>query len=340
MKVLLDYHTPFALAHGGLQHQIIRMKAALEQGGVETDYLRWWDAAQDADLIHFVGRPTPEYIAFAHGRNCAVIVAELLTATGSRPRGELAAQKYLTRILRKTLPGGFAARMAWDAYRLADACIANTDWEAHLMHYLFGAPRERVHVVPNGVEDVFLNSAPAARGPWLVCTATLTERKRVLELAQAAVQAQTPLWIIGKAYADADPYAQKTFALAKQQPQMLRYEGEIQDRARLAQIYREARGFVLWSAMETRSLSAEEAAACECPLLLSDLPWARSTFGGNASYCPVVSPERAAGFLKTFYAAAPSLKPTPKPASWSAVGQQLKAVYEDALRRRAGSAAG
>jgi glycosyltransferase involved in cell wall biosynthesis len=331
MKALLDYHTPFALAHGGLQYQIIRMKAALEQAGVETDYLHWWDAAQHADIIHFVGRPIPEYITFAHGQDCKVIVAELLTATGSRSRSELAAQKIFTRILRKILPGMFAARMAWDSYRLADACIANTAWEAHLMHYLFDAPEDRVHVVPNGVEDFFLNSAPAARGQWLVCAATITERKRVLELAEAAVRARTPLWIVGRAYAGTDSYAQKFFALAKQQPQILRYEGAIADRARLARIYREARGFVLLSAMETRSLSAEEAAACECPLLLSDLPWARSTFGGHAGYCPVVGPERTAGFLRKFYDAAPSLKPPPKPASWPEVGRQFKAIYERVL---------
>src|SRR5208283_223757 len=134
-----------------------------------------------------------------------------------------------------------------------------------------------------------------------VCTATLTERKRVLELAEAAVRAQTPVWIIGKAYAESDSYAQRFFALARQQPGIIHYEGAISDRARLAQIYRAARGFVLLSAMETRSLSAEEAAACECPLLLSDLPWARSTFGGHASYCPVVAPERTARFLRKFY---------------------------------------
>ncbi len=57
---------------------------------------------------------------------------------------------------------------------------------------VFGALPEKTHVVPNGVEDVFLNSQPAQRGPWLVCTATITERKRVLELAQAAVRAETP----------------------------------------------------------------------------------------------------------------------------------------------------
>ena len=286
------------------------------------------------DIIHFAGRPAADYITFAHGQGCKVVVAELLTATGSRSRSELALQKMAIRIFRKILPATFAARMAWDAYRLADACIANTAWEAHLMHYLFDAPKERIHVVPNGVEEIFLNSVSAARGPWLVCTATITERKRVLELAEAAVRARTPLWIIGKPYADFDAYARKFFALAKQQPQILRYEGAVSDRVQLARIYREARGFVLLSAMETRSLSAEEAAACECPLLLSDLPWARSTFGGHAGYCPVASVERTAGFLRKFYDATPTLKPPPKPASWLEIARQLKTIYERALNER------
>jgi len=332
MKVLFDHQLPFALAHGGFEQQLLQTKAALEQAGVETDFVRWWDAAQRGELIHFAGRPAADYIAFAHGRGCKVVIAELLTATGSRSRSELALQRMATGVLRKILPAAFTARMAWDAYRLADACIANTAWEAHLMHYLFAAPRERVHVVPNGVEEIFLNSTSAARGHWLVCTATITERKRVLELAQAAVAAQTPTWIIGKAYSENDGYAQQFFALAKAQPQFIRYEGGISDRVRLAAIYRAARGFVLLSTMETRSLSAEEAAACGCPLLLSELPWARSTFGNGAHYCPVTgSLPATAAALRRFYDAAPQLPSPPCPATWPEVARQFKAVFEKVL---------
>lgn len=95
-----------------------------------------------------------------------------------------------------------------------------------------------------------------------------------------------PLWVIGRRYSEADPYAQQVFALAKQHTPTLRYEGAVADRATLAAVYRAARGFVLLSVMETRSLAAEEAAACKCPLLLSDLPWARATFDASA---PVLS---------------------------------------------------
>lgn len=331
MKVLFDHHLPFSLAHGGFQQQLEQTKIALEKIGVETDYVRWWDDSQRGDIIHFAGRPTTDYISFAHKQNCRVIIAQLLTGTGSRTHGQLALQKLSTAVFKRIIPKTFTARMAWDSYRLADACIANTPWEAHLMNYLFAAPKDRIHVVPNGVEEVFFYSAKMPRDKWLVCTATITGRKRVLELAHAALSAQTPLWIIGKAYSDSDAYAQQFFGLAKQNTKFIRYEGAIANRAQLAKIYRAARGFVLLSAMETRSLSAEEAAACECPLLLSDLPWAHSTFGENASYCPIASPERTAKILKRFYDKAPSFKPPPKPASWNDVALQLKKIYEQVL---------
>ena len=334
MKVLFDYHLPFALAHGGAERQILQTKAALEEIGVETDFLRWWDPAQTCDVIHFMGRPANDYVTFAHGAGRKVVIFELLTGPGSRSRSKLAFQKIFIALCRRFLPAMLTWKLSWDSYGRADACIVNTDWEAHLMNYLFAAPRERVHLVPNGVEKVFFNSPKTGRGKWLICAATITPRKRVLELAEAAVRARTPLWVVGRPYSDSDPYAEKFFTLARQQPEFLRYEGAVSDREQMARIYREARGFVLLSAMETRSLSSEEAAACECPLLLADLPWARGTFGNGANYCPVTkSSEQTAAALRGFYDAAPSLNPPPKPASWEDVARQLKAIYEGVLNK-------
>ena len=112
---------------------------------------------------------------------------------------------------------------------------------------------------------------------------------------------------------------------------MVRFEGPIPDRARIAQAYREARGFVLLSAMESLSLSALEAAACRCPLLLSDLPWARYTFGDTARYCPITDVAGTAACLRSFYDAAPSIPPAPIPLAWRDVAVQLKGIYERLL---------
>jgi len=331
--VLLYHLVPFSLAHGGLTTQILCTRDALRQMEVEVEFLRWWDGRQTGDILHFFGRIPTQIVCSAHQNGMKVVQAELLTEQGSRSRPRLRLQGTLTRAMRRTLPPLVVSSFHWDSYRLADACVALTEWEAHLMRILYDAPPGNIHVVPNGVEDTFLNRQPAKRGPWLVCTATITERKRVVELAEAAVRAQTPLWIIGKPYSESDAYARRFSALARAHPRTLRYEGPIQDRAMLAQVYREARGFVLLSAMESLSLSALEAAACECPLLLSRLPWATTVFHQSACYCPITpSAVQTARFLRQFYDAAPGLKPPPRPLTWLEVGQQLKRIYETLTR--------
>ncbi len=329
MRVLFAHLMPFALAHGGLQVQITQTRAALEKLGIQVEFLRWWDETQAGDILHHFGRMSSFLVRAAQQKGFKVVVADLLTAQGSRSPARLKLQKFVRRAMVQVLSRRRVALFDWDSYQLSDACVALTGWEAYLLNELYGAPPGKTHVVPNGVEEVFLNSQPATRGPWLVCTATITERKRVLELAEAAVRAHTPLWIIGKPYSEADAYARRFSTLAKAHPHTLRYEGPIEDRAKLAQVYREARGFVLLSAMESLSLSALEAAACECPLLLSRLPWATTVFRESACYCPVgLSAARTAVFLRQFYDAAPGLKPPPRPLTWLEVGQQLKRLYE------------
>jgi glycosyltransferase involved in cell wall biosynthesis len=332
MKILFNCTLPFALAHGGQAIQIERTLASLAEIGVEAEPLRWWDAAQTGDLIHYVGVMPVDQIQFARQKKIKVVIANLLTAQGSQTPLQRGARRVFRWGVESFAPRVMAHAFGWESYRQADALIALTSWEKHLMEYKFGAAAEKIFVVPNGVEPEFFDAPKTPRGEWLVCTATITERKRVLELAQAAVAAQTPVWILGKAYAQNDSYAQKFFALAKANPKFIRYEGGVNDRVELAKIYRAARGFVLLSSMESLSLSALEAAACECPLLLSDLPWARSSFDGGTQFCPVTdSVDATAAALKNFYATAPQLPAPPKPATWPDVARQFKTIYEKVL---------
>ena len=64
-------------------------------------------------------------------------MTELLTGTSSRPRGALLVQKTATRAARRVLPRSFLNRMGWDGFGGADAVIAITPSEAHLMVDLF-----------------------------------------------------------------------------------------------------------------------------------------------------------------------------------------------------------
>ncbi|MDD5350482.1 MAG: glycosyltransferase family 4 protein [Chthoniobacteraceae bacterium] len=331
MKILFLHGLPFSLAHGGVQTQIEQTKAGLEQVGVEVEYLRWWDERQTGDIIQVFGRPGTYFVELAHQKKIRVVLSDLLTGQGSRAAWKRQLQRWVFRGIEAVCPPVFSTNLSSRSYRAVDACFALTPWEARLMETLYGADAGKIHVVPNGVEEAFLREPARPRGKWLVCTATITERKRVLELSRAALLAKTPLWIIGKPYAESDSYFAEFRKMAMAHPDLIRYEGPVSDRGILAGIYREARGFVLLSAMESLSLSALEAAACESPLLLSDLPWARASFGPGASYCSLAGDAATARCLSRFYEAAPSLPLPAKPLTWVQVAREMKGIYEALL---------
>jgi glycosyltransferase involved in cell wall biosynthesis len=330
MKILIDHHLPFLLAHGGLQTQIERTKAALETAGLEVEYLRWWDDSQKSNVIHFFGRPNPSHIDFAHAKGIKYVMSELLTGQGSRNRAQLKIQAGIEHILTKCIPATFLANFRWDAYKKADAFVVLTEWEAEVTRILFKPDRSKLHVVPNGVEKEFFRQAgsPQTQSGELICTATITERKRVLELAEAAVVAKVPVRIVGAPYGKEDPYFLRFLALVERSPEFVRYSGGINNREELARIYQSARGFVLLSTMESLSLSALEAAASGCPLLISDLPWARCTFGRSATYCPMGDTVSTARALRSFYNVAPTLRIPKNPCTWEDVAKRLVKIYQ------------
>lgn len=330
-KVLLDHPNPFLLAHGGFQTQIEQTKNALNASGVEAEYLRWWDDSQKSEIIHYFGRPQSSYVELAQNKGIRFVMGELLTGLGSRSARARFAQQFTIRAARSIFPREMTARMGWNCYQNADAVIALTEWERQLMVSVFGAREERVHVVPNGVEREFFEAPSQRREPWLVCTATIAERKRVLELAQACVIANTPIWIVGKPYSPNDSYARAFIDFTAKHAGLVRYQGGISNRAELANIYRKARGFVLLSTMESLSLSALEAAACECPLLLSDLPWAKWSFRTGVEFCPISPPSTTANYLRQFYDAAPSMPYPDRPLSWIEIGARLASIYRTLL---------
>jgi glycosyltransferase involved in cell wall biosynthesis len=336
MKILIDHQLPFAFAHGGLQIQIEQTKAALEKNGTDVEYLRFWDAEQLGDVLHVFGRFSKPYIELAQRKGMAVVMSDLLSETGSRSRRALLAQKGLIHAARKLLPATFLSRMGWDSYKAADVVIALTAWEAELMVDLLDADMSKIQVVPNGVEDCFfLESPPEIREDWLLCTGTITPRKRTVELARAAVAGKVKIRIVGKPYSEQDPYYREFLRICATNREFIDFPGPIHDRTELARAYSRARGFVLFSLFESLSLSALEAAAAGCHMLITDLPWARTTFGDHAAYCPPRATIAESGRILRNFSETIETQPKPKkPLRWAEVGNRLLIIYDAARRRR------
>jgi glycosyltransferase involved in cell wall biosynthesis len=326
MKVLIDHHSPFLLAHGGFQIQIEQTFCALKSLGVDVDWLHWWDDKQRPDVIHFFGKVHAGYLRFARDKGIRTVISELHTGLGSHPGWKRAIQRQVIGLTKSYLRP-LAGRLNWDSYDHADAIIALTPYEAGLMENIFHADHKRMHVVPNGVDDAFLQTASCGREDWLLCTATITERKRVNELAKAAIAASLRLKVLGRPYTETDPYFLNFLQIVANSRGLVEWHGEVTDRASLADYYRRARAFVLVSTMESQSLSALEAAACKCPLILTDLPWARTTFGSSAIYLPdtghidALAPALCEALVQS------ATNPPPRILSWVEVADRLNGIY-------------
>jgi glycosyltransferase involved in cell wall biosynthesis len=338
MRILFDHTLPFLLCHGGQQIQIQETRKALEGIGLTVDFMRWWDDAQVGDVIHFFGRPTETYVDLAHQKKIRVVIADQHSGLGARAPALRQLQKAMMTAGRHLLPRDFTARMAWNSYLMADACLGLSPWDLTLLQTMFNVEPTQIVFVPNGIEDAFLNSTARPRGPWLLSASSIVPIKRVLETSQAAVEAGTPIHIVGQPLSESAPYYQRFLQFARNHPDMVRYQGPVHDRTALARLYREARGFVLLSCWESFSLAAHEASACECPLLISDLLSLRGLFGNDAVYgSPKASIQQTAKMLRAFYDQAPSLAVPPKPKSWNEVARILESVYKQVLARPAAS---
>lgn len=334
MKIAFDCHVPFCFAHGGVQIQVEQTMAALKREGVEVCPLPWWDDSISPDLIHFFGKPTLSYARLVKQKQIRLVVADLLTSQGSRAVWQRLPFSIIC-FFDRLVKGRLRQKLGWSVYDLADACICLTPWEASLVRNMYGARQARIEIVPNGVEQVFLEDrGNPARGDHLVTTVTITPRKRVVEMVQAAALAKVKLRVIGKPYHSQDPYHLLFLQALQEARPWVEYVGPIEDRAQLAGEYRKAAGFVLLSAMESQSLSALEAAACGCPLLLSNLPWAKDTFGLQASYCDLSRPERTAVCLKHFVASISSAPVFSGVLGWDKVAERLAGIYRSLIKSR------
>ena len=334
MRVLIDQSLPFALAHGGAQIQIERTRSALQEIGVECEFLRWWDGQQRCDLIHYFGAASSTYLHHARIAKVPVVMTQLFTETCNRPAAQLKRQGLLVKTLLAAPFGeGIKRQLAWRSYQNCDHNIVGLEAERRVLQTAFLVPPERVSVVPIGLSRAYVQANPARRNePELICTGTITERKNFVELAQMALAARVPIRFVGKPYHPDDPYWLRFRQLIDNQ--WVKHSPHVDTEAEMISLLQTARGFAFMSDYENWCLSAHEAAACGLPLLVQDQNWSRERFGNQARYLPDIGmTQRNIEALKSFYADSPNL-PAPKIKlhDWTEVARQLAAVYATLLK--------
>jgi alpha-1,3-rhamnosyl/mannosyltransferase len=138
--------------------------------------------------------------------------------------------------------------------RAADAIVAVSEFTRGETIDLAGVAPDRVRVVPNGVDDVFVPDGPRAAGDYVLAVATLEPRKNLVRAVEAAREAGVELRVVGaRGWGGVDVEG---------------WVGEIPD-VELAALYRGARCVVYPSLYEGFGLPVLEAMACGTPVVTS-----------------------------------------------------------------------
>ena len=333
MKILIDQHLPFLLAHGGANTQVEQTLLALQREGVEVEFLRWWDGAQRGDLIHFFGVPPNGYLNLARLKHLPVITNQLFTDTCNRPLGKLKWQgRLVNAILSLPFGEGVKQQLTWRSYQKCDHNIVGLAAEKQVLQVVYRIASEKISVVPYGLTDAYMKAGAGSRKEdHLICTGTITPRKCQVELATLARAGQVPILFVGKAYHEADPYWLQFKALID--GRWVKHQPHVDSESEMISLLQAARGFVLMSWYENWCLSAHEAAACGLPLLVLDQNWSRERFGDRIKFFGKLGVnDENSWALKNFYDAAPQLTaPAVKLYSWQEVAAELKKTYAAVL---------
>jgi glycosyltransferase involved in cell wall biosynthesis len=331
VRVLLYCDVPFSLAHGGAQVQIQQTKAGLEALGVRVEYLRWWDDRQHGDLIHAFGVTGSDLIRLAAAADIPVVLTSLLTAACNYSGARLLANRLSTRMLRPLLDRvGIGRQLQWSAFHECAQNVVGLRAEQQVLEGVHGVPTDRIAIVPLGLSTPYLNASAGSRSQqYLICTGTITPRKRTVELAQLARQARVPVLFVGKPYSEKDPYWLRFRSLID--GEHVQHHPHVESEQQMIGLLQEARGFVLLSRYENWCLSAHEAIACGLPVLVPDQNWSRERFGMRVRYWPHGG-TATADALREFYEACPELAaPRVRLYGWQEVAGELKRVYRRAL---------
>jgi glycosyltransferase involved in cell wall biosynthesis len=134
----------------------------------------------------------------------------------------------------------------------ADAIVAVSAFTRDELAELLGTPRERVRIVPNGVDPVFTREGAVAEGSYVLAVGTLEPRKNLGAAVDAARLAGVELRVVGaQGWGGVDVPG---------------WAGRLSDE-RLAALYRGARCLVYPSLYEGFGLPVLEAMACGTPVV-------------------------------------------------------------------------
>lgn len=280
MKVRVLPCQPHSLAFGGFEIQMLSAMKATREAGVDIEPLDAWSRDGDFDILQLWGLEDAHFLSIKWGYSSGKKIVLTALLPYLTPKASI---RYLTaKIL------GFK-RIQSNILSMVDQLVVVNQEQARTASNLIGFPDDKISIIPNIIEDIYFDNMKIENKTirfgvekYIVCTGNVCKRKNQLVLAQAAIQENIPLVIVGKSVSGEESYAEDLKKLIHTSNKVQWIEGLQAHSSEMLSAYQGSVGFALLSTDETQPISALEAAALGKPLILSDSSWARQKYYENA----------------------------------------------------------
>ncbi|MCX7984099.1 MAG: glycosyltransferase family 4 protein [Bacteroidetes bacterium] len=343
MNVLFATHPVVSLHQGGIRTQMLQTKAALEQRGVNVALYEMWKDydISSYDLVHIFAANMATY-HFARAlrvRHIPFVITPVFFSQRSAKviKTVVTCDQFINRFLRGiwTDFGIIAELCNW-----AHAVLPNTQAEAQLLINGMEVPRERIRIIPNGVEERFACATPDLfirqyeLEDFILFVGQIgAQRKNVYRLLQALERIDHPSVIIGTI--ESTQAGRECLERAKRNPQLLIINELSHDSMLLASAYAASKVFVLPSLYETPGIAAMEAALAGSSIVITKYGGTREYFQDDAEYIEPTSIDDIERGIRTALKKQPSNNLRQRLLArftWNNVGEKMKNLYEWVLQ--------
>jgi glycosyltransferase involved in cell wall biosynthesis len=338
MHVCIVPEYPVSLMTGGLQVQAEETYRALARldGAITAGLFNWSEQRPLADVYHFIGFPSYLQQLTKLVRDAGrPYLLTLLFGGGGEP-----VQLWMARARQLLNSQVLRRRQRYNEIVRAAAVITIIEGEAEAARSIYGLDPNRVHVVPNGINDSFFDASPEpwwrefGKQPFILCVGAVQARKNQLLLLDVANHLRLPVVLLGPVLPGEQVYGQQVAIAAKANEiyggrwlKHLRNEDSL-----LVSAYAACRLFALLSSIETQPLSVMQAMAVRKPILLLRAAYVQDILFRHLPKAESAAPQVVAAALKNAWSTGEATELS-REYSWLEVARRLQVIYRSCSPR-------
>lgn len=289
------YPTAFQNPGGG-EVQLLKTKQFIEREGVPIKLFDpWVDRLKDFDILHVFGsvKDCLPMIKTAKDVGIKVVLSTICWYSWKAAWGTYDSLFHrFGDVLRHTVKNVFPAFPSRRKHMMdmSDRLLPNSQSEANQLCQFFHAAKEKIRIIPNGVDEHFMNANPSqfidkyALRDFILCVGRIEPRKNQLNMIRALKGINIPLVFIGRHVSNYKDY----YAACRREADEKVFFLDAFDHGSdlLASAYAASNTFLLASWLETPGLAALEAGLAGAKIVITDQGATREYFQDFATYVP------------------------------------------------------